>query len=58
MKNKVTEFGFEYGAATVERVTDYKDGSVVVRIETNKEIMHIRVTKGGKICKPDVATAK
>ena len=47
---KETKYGFEYGAATVERVTsDEKNGWVLLTVKTPKAILEIRVTKTGKL---------
>jgi hypothetical protein len=43
---KVTEYGFEYGAATVERLASHK-GYVVIGIRTPKIRMEITVTPSG-----------
>lgn len=48
--SKLTQYGFEFGAAEVTRcASDEKKGWVVVRITTPKETLHIYVTKTGKI---------
>jgi hypothetical protein len=44
-----TEFGFEFGAAKVERFCQEKDGRVVIGLTTPKERMHIHVTKTGQV---------
>lgn len=45
-----TGYGFEYGAAKIERIhSDEQDGSVFLRVETEKEILQIRVTRTGLI---------
>jgi hypothetical protein len=50
----LTEYGFQYGAATIERLhSDPRDGSVVLSLTTPKtgagNMMQIRVTRTGKI---------
>lgn len=45
----VTNFGFNWGAATVTRVTELPKGNIVIRVETNVGAINIRVTKCGKI---------
>lgn len=45
-----TKFGFEYGAAKIERCcSDYKKGWVVLKVETKKESLQVYITKTGKI---------
>lgn len=45
-----TQFGFEWGAATVDRVfSDTKTGCVTISIRTPKEDLQIYVTKTGKV---------
>lgn len=43
-----TRFGFEYGAAHVERAASHK-GHVVLFITTPKQRLHVRVTPTGLI---------
>lgn len=50
----LTDYGFQYGDALVERIhKDPKDGSVVLGLKTSKtgknNMMQIRVTRTGKI---------
>ena len=45
---KATQYGFIWGAATVERVTDH-NGHVVIAIKTPRETMILRVTPSGLI---------
>ena len=50
MHYKETEYGFEYGAATVERWhSDHKQGWVYMSVKSPKQAVHIYVTKTGKI---------
>jgi len=44
-----TQFGFEYGAATVERLMRYKSGAVAIGVNTPKAQLQVYVTKTGKI---------
>lgn len=44
-----TRFGFDWGAAKITRVASFPDESVVVFIETEKEILQVRITKSGFI---------
>ena len=45
-----TQYGFEYGAAKVERLrSDEKKGWVLMRIETPRECLDVYVTKTGKV---------
>ena len=45
-----TQFGFEYGAAKINRCcSDEKKGWVVLTVETPKERLQIYVTKTGKV---------
>ena len=47
---KETPFGFEYGAANVERCcSDNKKGWVVIRVRSPKKEIDIYITKTGKI---------
>lgn len=45
---KETRYGFEYGAATVERFHS-QDGHVCIQLRSSKELLDIRVTKTGII---------
>jgi hypothetical protein len=52
MHYKETRYGFEYGAAKVERIfSDEKKGCVILGIETpkHKHGLQIYVTKTGKV---------
>ena len=52
MHYKETQYGFEYGAAKVERIfSDEKKGCVTLGIETpkHKHGLQIYVTKAGKV---------
>ena len=44
-----TDFGFQFGAAKVERWTKDKRGGVVIGITTPKETIQVYVTKTGKV---------
>lgn len=45
-----SKYGFEYGAASIERVlSDKKEGYVVIGIDTPKQGIQVYVTKTGKI---------
>lgn len=47
---KETQYGFEYGAATVNRVcSDDKKGWVVIEVASKKQHVQVYVTKTGKI---------
>jgi hypothetical protein len=44
------DYGFEYGAASVERwFSDWKKGSVTIGFKTRKGEMQIGVSKTGKV---------
>lgn len=45
---KTTTFGFDFGTASVERITSHR-GHVVVAVNTAKERVFIRVTPSGLI---------
>lgn len=50
MHYKETKYGFEYGAARIERaVSDDKRGWVVLDLETPKRKLSIYITKTGKV---------
>jgi hypothetical protein len=51
MHYKETRYGFEYGAAKVERIfSDEKNGWVVIGVQTvRKHAIQIYVTKTGKV---------
>lgn len=50
MRYEETKFGFNYGAAEIERCcSDEKKGWVVLRIKTPREDLQIYVTKTGKV---------
>ena len=45
-----TEYGFQYGAASVSRAcSDQKKGWVVIEINTPRDDLQIYVTKTGKV---------
>ena len=45
-----TKYGFEYGAAKVQRIfSDSKSGWVIIGIDTPKQSIQIYVTKTGKV---------
>jgi len=47
---KELEYGFEWGAAKVERhISDDKQGWIIVGLETPKRTLQIYVTKTGKV---------
>ena len=47
---KETDYGFEYGAARVERCcADEKHGWVVLQIKTASRCIDVYVTKGGRV---------
>lgn len=47
---KETEYGFEYGAAKIERTcSDTKKGWVILSLETQKDCVRMYITKTGKI---------
>lgn len=43
-----TKFGFSWGAASVNRVTEH-EGHVVLEISTDRQTLEVRVTPGGLI---------
>ena len=45
---RLTDFGFEYGAAEIER-THHRDGWVVLSLKTPKGELQIYVTKTGQV---------
>lgn len=45
----ITEFGFQFGAALVERCADWGKGKVLVKIKTPKQTIDVYVTKTGKV---------
>jgi len=49
MRSGITEFGFQFGAATVERWYGGADGRVWIGIKTEKGELQVYVTKTGKI---------
>ena len=44
-----TNYGFIYGAATVERCFSLKQGHVMIALRTPKAVLDIYVTKTGKV---------
>jgi hypothetical protein len=47
---KETQYGFEWGAATIERsCSDKKQGWVCLTVRSKKQSLQIVVLKGGKI---------
>ena len=42
-----TKYGFEFGAASIQRDISEPDGSVVVSITTKRSRLDIRITKSG-----------
>lgn len=44
----LTEYGFQFGAALVERCTELRKGSVVVTVTTPKGRLDVYVTRTGK----------
>lgn len=56
VKTEITQYGFNFGAAKVERIcSDEKKQWVVFRIETPKENLQVYVTKTGKVVIRDAA---
>lgn len=50
MTYKETKFGFEWGAAKIERLfSDEKKGWVTFEVKTDKETLQVYITKTGKI---------
>ncbi len=50
MHFKETQYGFEYGAATIERcISDEKKGWVVLLLKTPKSTHQLYITKTGKV---------
>jgi hypothetical protein len=50
LTSKITDYGFEYGAAKVERsMSDKKTGWVCITVKTKKDIIDLYVTKTGKV---------
>ena len=49
IRNEVTEYGFNFGAATVTRVTSDKKGGVAIAIVTLKSRIEVCATKTGKV---------
>lgn len=46
----VTQYGFEYGNAKIERlISDEKRGWVIIQLKSNKADMQIYITKTGKV---------
>jgi hypothetical protein len=59
MRYEETRYGFNYGAADVERVaSDEKKGWVALRIKTPRKSLQIYVTKTGKVRVSDERTGK
>jgi hypothetical protein len=48
-----TRYGFEYGAAKIERVMSHK-GHVLLHVYTGKQLLSIRVTPSGLIRLSDI----
>lgn len=48
MKGNDTEFGFVWGPVEVKRVTTHH-GDAVIAVETNREIVYLRITPTGLI---------
>jgi|WetSurMetagenome_2_1015567.scaffolds.fasta_scaffold675888_2 hypothetical protein len=47
---KETEYGFEYGAAHIERcMSDNKKGWVILSLTTARGVLHLYITKTGKV---------
>lgn len=44
-----TKYGFDWGAAKITRTASLPDNSVIVCVETTKEILEVRITKSGFI---------
>ena len=49
MASRETRYGFEYGAALVQRIHTFDDGSVVIGIATNREMLEVKITPTGFI---------
>lgn len=49
MGYRETTYGFEYGAAHIERLYTGQDGAVTLRIKTPREDAQVRITKTGLI---------
>lgn len=48
--DRITSFGFDFGAASVDRLArDEAKGVVYIGVTTPKDSIQIRVTKSGKI---------
>ena len=48
----ITEYGFDYGCAKVERVCHFDDGSVELSVTTPRQTLKIYVTPTGLIRVP------
>lgn len=44
-----TQYGFEFGSATVERICSVGNGSVYICVKSPKDAIYLLVTKTGKI---------
>ena len=44
----ITQYGFEFGAAKVERAASYK-GHVILHITTDRQRLEVRITPSGMI---------
>lgn len=49
VRSELTDYGFQFGAALVERCMDVGKGAVVLRVKTPKCELDIYVTKTGKM---------
>lgn len=49
VRRELTEYGFQFGAALVERCLEVGKGAVVVSVKTPKHKLDVYVTKTGKM---------
>jgi len=49
VRRELTEYGFQFGAALVERCMETGKGGVVVTVKTPKCTLDVYVTKTGKV---------
>lgn len=57
MTDEVTDYGFNYGAAEVRRLTKVR-GTAVIEVKTPKQTIMIYVTKTGQIRVRHAVTVK
>ena len=49
VRRELTEYGFQFGSALVERCMEVGKGAVVVSVKTPKHKLDVYVTKTGKM---------